>query len=93
MGDHDLGQGLRIESLNITPSFPFGVGKATLKIPDSIFPDIKGTIQVSSGQNPTAISVGQTAMGATATFVPRGTGLEVGFKQIIFFKAQTALYA
>ena len=93
MSDHDLGRGFRIESLNITPSFPSGFGKATLKVPDDVFPEIKGTIQVSSGQNATAKTVGQAAMGATATFVAKGTGLEVGFKQLIFFKFQTALYA
>ena len=93
MSEFALGRGFRIESLDIKPSFPSGVGRATLTIPDPLFPDIKGTIRVSSGMDPTARTVGATAMSATAGFIMRGSNCAVGFKQLAAFRFQTALYA
>jgi hypothetical protein len=88
----DLGQGGQLDSLKVTPSFPGGIASATLLIPDRLFPDIKGSLRHSSGSNPDARTIGQTAMGATATGVVRGSGFAVGFKQLANFKFHSAFY-
>lgn len=88
----DLGQGGRLGSLTVTPNFSGG-GSAKLIIPDDLFPDIKGSLRYSSGSNPDARVLGQTAMGATAKGIITGNNFAVGFKQLAFFKFQTAFYA
>jgi hypothetical protein len=89
----DLGGGKLLESVTVTPSFPGGGGSASLLIPDQLFPDIKGSLRYSSGTNLNARTVGQTAMGATATGVIRGNNVVVGMKQVASFKFHTAFYA
>jgi hypothetical protein len=89
----DLGGGKSLESVTVTPSFPGGAGSASLLIPDELFPDIKGSLRYSSGTNLNARTVGQTAMGATATGVIRGSNVVVGMKQVASFKFHTAFYA
>jgi len=89
----DLGGGNRLESVTVKPSFPGGSGSASLLIPDELFPDIKGSLRYSSGTNLNARTVGQTAMGATATGVIRGNNVVVGMKQVASFKFHTAFYA
>jgi hypothetical protein len=93
MATIDLGQGGRLESLVVTPSFPGAVGRANFEIPDKLFPDIKGTLRYSAGAILDARTVGTAAMGATATGIIRSNGFIVGFKQVAFFKLHTALFA
>jgi hypothetical protein len=94
MAGIELGQGGRLESLTVTPNFPGGSVSASLIIPDSTFSDIKGSLRYSSGSNPRPQPVvGQTAMGATAKGIITGDNFVVGFKQLAFFKFQTAFYA
>ena len=88
----DLGGGKQLESVTVTPSFPGGAGSASLLIPDELFPDIKGSVRYSSGTNLNARTVGQTAMGATATGVIRGNNVVVGLKQVASFKFHTGFY-
>lgn len=89
----DLGGGNRLESITVAPVFPSGNGSSSLLIPDPLFSDIKGSLRYSSGTNPDAKTVGQTAMGARATGVIRGNNVVVGMKQLAFFKFHTAFYA
>src|SRR5437660_1669337 len=89
----DLGGGNRLESVTVTPSFPGGAGSSSLLIPDELFPDIKGSLRYSSGTNLNARTVGQTAMGATATGVIRGNNVVIGMKQVASLKFHTAFYA
>jgi len=72
-----------------------GAGNVNLLIPDPIFTDIKGTLQYTSGPiaNP-PFTVGQTAMGATASGTVHGSHLfAVGFKQVALFRFRTVFYA
>jgi hypothetical protein len=62
-------------------------------VPDPLFNDIKGSLRYSSGANPQARTVGQTAMGATAALTIPGSNFAVGFKQVVFFRFHTLLYA
>ncbi len=93
MATHDLGGGVRVSDLQINPSFPGGAPSASLLVPDPLFNDIKGSLRYSAGTNPQAKTVGQTAMGATATLTIPGSNFAVGFKQVVFFRFHTLLYA
>jgi hypothetical protein len=94
MATIDLGKGLRVDSLVVTPKFGASSGSASLVIPDEAFPEIKGTLRYSSGGNPQAPALlGKTAMGATATGTVNGGSVTIGFKQIAFFKFHTAFFA
>lgn len=88
-----LGPGGTLETIRFEPSFQAGAGSARLLIPDALFPDIKGTLRVSSGPNPDAKVFGQTAMGLRATCTLRGNGFALGFKQVAFFQFHSAVYA
>ncbi len=89
----DLGQGGSLESLTVTPIFPVGNASATLVIPDNQFPDIKGSLRFNAGTKPDAKAVGETAMGATAKGIIKGSNFVIGFKQVASFKFHTAFYA
>lgn len=92
MSQHDLGGGIKVTDLSITTRFA-GVPSSRLVMPDPIFPELKGSLRYASGPNPAATTVGQTAMGATATMKVGGSNFSVGFKQVVFFRFHTLLYA
>jgi hypothetical protein len=79
--------------LDLTPSFPSRSGTATLRIPDPMFPQIKGTLRIQTGQS-NSTAFGQTAMGAKASFKILGNGQhQAGFKQLATLNHSTTFYA
>ena len=92
MHNYDLGNGVRVESLEITPTFLSIAGKGVLTLPDRLFPDIVGTL--SPFPTPPPGSTRPTSMSAKAAFVLRAPqSLQVGFKQLVLGKGRGAMFA
>ena len=92
MRNYNLGDGSTID-LEITPSLQSANGKAALRIPDPVFPEIKGTLRPYPDR-PLG-STAPTIMSATAEFTLRASrsGYWIGFKQLAMLKGLTDLYA
>jgi hypothetical protein len=92
MRTYDLGDGASID-LEITPSLLTASGKAALRVPDPVFPEIKGTLRPYPDR-PMG-STTPTIMSATAEFTLRSSrsGYWIGFKQLALVKGMTELYA
>jgi len=92
MHNYDIGNGVRVESLEIKPTFLPIAGKGNLTIPDRLFPDIMGTL--SPFPTPAPGSTRPTSMSAKAEFVLRAPeSLQVGFKQLVLAKGRGAIFA
>ncbi len=92
MRTYNLGDGASID-LEITPSLQSANGKAALRIPDPVFPEIKGTLRPYPDR-PLG-STAPTIMSASAELTLRASrsGYWIGFKQLAMLKGLTDLYA
>jgi len=92
MKTYQLGDGATID-LEITPSLLSASGKAALRVPDPIFPEIKGTLRPYPDR-PLG-STTPTTMSAKADFTLHASksGYSVGFKQLAKLSGNTDLYA
>lgn len=92
MKTYQLGDGATID-LELTPALLSASGKAFLRVPDPVFPEIKGTMQLYPSRP--AGSTSPTIMSAKAEFTLHATksGYWVGFKQLAMVVGQTDIYA
>jgi hypothetical protein len=92
MKNYPLGDGASID-LEITPALLSASGKAELRVPDPLFPEIKGTMRPYP-ERP-AGSTSPTIMSAKAEFTlhsPKGD-YWIGFKQVARILGTTDIYA
>jgi len=92
MKTYDLGDGATID-LALTPSLLSASGKALLRVPDPIFPEIKGTLRPYPDR-PLG-STAPTIMSAKAEFTLHASKGDywIGFKQLAMLLGNTDLYA